>query len=98
MSGIQILVSDHHGIYIPQVFAEKFNWSGSNIDDLETIEKGPEAEWYWEAWENVINDSFHNDKDGNSWRLYQDGDLFAYCSELMTDEEYKDFFGEERND
>lgn len=97
MSGIEILVSDHQGIYIPQVFAERFNWSGISIDDLKTIEEGPDAEYYWEAWDNILNDAFHNDKDGFTWRLYQDGDLFAWCDQLMTNEEYKDFFGEERD-
>jgi hypothetical protein len=96
MSGVQILVSDHHGIYVPQVFAEQFNWSGISVDDLKTIEEGPEADYYWEAWSLVLSDAFHNDKDGNTWRLYQDGDLFAYCEQLMDDEEYYNLFGEKR--
>ena len=98
MSGIEILLSDNRGIYIPQNFAEGFaGWSGINIEDLETIEKGPETEYYWEAWDSVLNDAFYVDKEGHHWRLYQDGDLFAICDELMTNEEYKDFFGEERS-
>lgn len=36
------------------------------------------------------------DKDGHAWRLYQDGDLFATCDELMSDEEYEELFGESR--
>ncbi len=96
MSGVQILVSDHHGIYVPQVFSERFNWSGISVDDLKTIEEGPEADYYWDAWSDILNDAFHNDKDGNTWRLYQDGDLFAYCEQLMDDEEYYNLFGEKR--
>jgi len=94
MSGIQILVSDHHGIYIPQVFAEQFQFSGIDVNDINLVSKGPDHEWYWEAWESIINDAFQIDKNGNTWKLYQDGDLFAYCEELMSDEEKKNLFGE----
>lgn len=100
MSGIRILVSDHHGIYVPQVFAEGFDivsW-GLNEHDVSDIVGGPDnAEWYWEAWENVLNTASHTDEDGNIWHLYQDGDLFAYCEELMDDDEYYNFFGEKRD-
>jgi hypothetical protein len=98
MSGIQILASDSYGIYVPQKFASNYNWSGINVEDLDIIEQGPtpENEWYWEAWSNVLNDAFHKDKEGNTWRLYQDGDLFAYCEDLMDDEEYYNLFGEKR--
>lgn len=34
--------------------------------------------------------------DGHEWFLYQDGDLWAVCPELLTDEEYENFFGESR--
>jgi len=94
MSGIQILVSDHHGIYIPQVFAEQFQFSGIDVNDINLVSKGPDHEWYWEAWESIITDAFQIDKNGNTWKLYQDGDLFAYCEELMSDEEKKNLFGE----
>ena len=87
MSGIEILMSDNRGVYIPRDFAEGFDgWSGINIEDLEILKKGPDVDWYWEAWDNVLNDAFHNDKDGFTWRLYQDGDLFAICDQLMTNE------------
>ncbi len=97
MSGIEIILSDRNGIYIPKIFSEECrNWSGISIEDLDLLEKGPEEEYYWETWDTVLNDAFHVDKEGNHWRLYQDGDLFAICDTLITDEEYKDFFGEER--
>lgn len=98
MSGIEILIDYHHGIYLPSYFARHYssNWSGADVADLEILERGPEDESYWDAWDAVIRDSFHVDKDGKHWTLYQDGDLFAYCEEKMTEEEYKNFFGEER--
>lgn len=93
MSGIQILIGDHQGVYIPQQFASWAGWSGIDLNDIDLVSKGPDHEWYWEAWESIINDAFHVDKDGHHWRLYQDGDLFAYCEELMTEEEKENFFG-----
>lgn len=99
MSGIKILVSDHHGVYVPQVFVESHDtvaW-GLNEHDVSDVAGGPDNhEWYWEAWDYILAKANYNE-DGHTWHLYQDGDLFAYCPELMTDEEYKDFFGEERD-
>lgn len=95
MSGIQILLSDHNGINIPQLFVNNFNFSGADIEDIAICEKGPDEESYWDAWNNICRDAFitHN---GKQYYLYQDGDLFAICDELLSDEEYKEFFGEER--
>ncbi len=96
MSGIEILVSDHHGIYIPKFFSENFGgWGLLNEDVVDLAD--PNNEWYWDTWSNVLDYATLKDKDGHTWRLWQDGDLFAYCEELMTDEEYKNFFGEDRS-
>ena len=103
MSGIELVISDGNGIYIPQLFAEIIrrgegsgSWQGYDEKELKTLEEGPEAEWYWEAWQGVVDNTTFTDSNGDIWCFYQDGDLFAYCDRLMTDEEYKDFFGEDR--
>lgn len=96
MSGIEILLSDANGIYIPKFFVENFGGWGIMHEDVEDL-SDPDNEFYWETWSNVLDYASMKDKDGNVWRLWQDGDLFAYCYELMSDEEYKNFFGEERN-
>jgi len=44
----------------------------------------------------VLDYATLKDDNGHVWRLWQDGDLWAYCEELMTDAEYSNFFGEER--
>ena len=97
MSGIEILLSDHHGVYLPLTFVRNFDGL-DNIkrDDIDTVKLGPSEDWYWDAWTNILDSASFEDKSGNVWRLYQDGDLFSYCPELMTDEEYEDFFGEAR--
>lgn len=101
MSGIEILLNDSRGVYIPQHFAENFNMDhwGVRDDDRDILLLGPndaENEWYWETWENVLSNASYIDPQGNLWLLSQEGDLFAYCVELMSDNEYAEFFGTER--
>ena len=96
--GIHLLVSDSYGIYIPQRIAHTFlegDLEGVRPENMEILKKGPEHPWYWEAWDEVLGLA-HTTANGYTWRFWQDGDLFVVCDELMTDEEYKDFYGEER--
>jgi len=101
MSGIRLLVADWHGIYVPRVFVEQFDtikW-GVSDKDVSDVSGGPEnCEWYWEAWEAILNSAEYTDSDGHVWQLSQDGDLWAYCEALMSDEEYENFFGERREE
>ena len=102
MSGIIILkLNDSRGVYLPQCFVEDCGaafWSVCT-EDRDILKAGPDHEWYWDAWENVLNSAVFTDDDGMRWELWQDwdeGDLFAICPDLMTAEEYKNFFGEEK--
>ena len=78
-----ILYADSaHGVYIPQYFAESINrytiplftdW----VSDLDTLCKGPDEEFYWDIWSDVLDRLTVYDRDsGTSYRLYQDGDLW----------------------
>jgi len=102
MNAIEILLNDSRGVYIPQNFAENFVMSdwGVGDDTRDILLAGPtsENEWYWEAWEQVLNNASYVDATGNKWHLSQEGDLFAYCVELMSAREYADFFGTEIED
>jgi hypothetical protein len=103
MSGIDLLVSDAMGVYIPQIFArfDFTNWTGIDQEDIEILLRGPdhpESENYWDAWSMVYINAVHTDPYGNRWRLHQDGDLWIYCEALMTAEEHYNFFGVERSD
>lgn len=99
MSGLELLLSDRRGVFIPRDFAE-FDHSirSFNIDpddeDLQILREGPDHEHYWDAWDSVMSRAKFTDSKGNEWHLYQDGDLWLYCESLMTDNEYEDFFGE----
>ena len=99
MSGLSLLVSDSCGIYIPLRFVTDMDlaqWSGIRDEDVKILEAGPDAEWYWEAWDSVLGSAYAT-INGKVWRLSQDGDLWAYCEELKSDEEYEGFFQRERD-
>lgn len=92
--GIEILCDSHHGQYIPQIMINRLidhGWEGIEkgyINDLQD----PCNEWYWEAWHDVENNATFTDENGNVWHLHHNGDLFAYCEDLMTEEEKENFF------
>ena len=90
---VALLLCDSRGVFIPQHFVTQFDltkWEGIKQDDIEALKAGPEHEHYWETWDDVTSNATftHN---GNVWRLHQDGDLWACCFELMTDEEKTNF-------
>ena len=70
------LIDSHHGRYIPKMFAEHFDWSYWNVDHLreerESLLAGPDDEWYWESWDTVLLEAYHDE-----YHLWQDDDLFA---------------------
>jgi hypothetical protein len=68
-------------------------WSGIDADDVAILETGPDHEQYWDAWQDVLDNATWTDGK-NTWTLYQDGDLFAVCPELMDNDEYQNFYGE----
>jgi hypothetical protein len=99
MSGMKLLMSDNRGVYIPQHFCEQYGseWTNIRPEDLEIIMTGPHREEYWDAWSDVCDNAAFVDDKGNTWTLYQDGDLWAVCEKLMSDEEYYNCYGEHRS-
>lgn len=99
MSGVEILLSDNRGVYIPQDFVRNHDvvcWGFDENDaDILTLRKGPDAEneWYWSAWDRILMSAQYTDSNGNVWLLSQDGDLFAYCEAMMDYDEKVAFFG-----
>ena len=98
MNGTSLLLSDANGIYIPQMFCQGYALDKWGLDPdgwaAQTCLLGPYGPDYWEAWDQILqNAEFYNL--GFKFRLWQDGDLWAYCPELMTDEERKNFGFEE---
>lgn len=98
LPAVRLLVSGDHGQYVPQTLSRMYDlslWSGIDPDNVKIIEQGPDHEHYDEAWSEIL-DSASYTHDGNTWTLWQDGDLWAVCDELMDDQEYEDFWGEVR--
>ena len=92
MNGVQLLLSDARGVYLPRDFIDNFNLCQWHIkEDYQDILSNPNNEFYWDYWDEVINNAYFIDEVGNKWVLLQDGDLWAICYELMTEEEKLNF-------
>lgn len=69
------LLSDARGQYLPRDAAESLDWTqfpDVRAEDLEILRAGPDAEFYWDAWQDVLSRA--ETKDGDV--LHQDGDLW----------------------
>lgn len=77
----QLLVNDSQGIYIPQIFIRQYleNIIKDTIsqDDIYILQSGPGHDWYWEAWDTVLDSAVLVDEYGIRWTLFQNGDLWA---------------------
>ena len=91
-----LMLSDARGIYIPRDFTCHYQigedgWQGISEDDREVL-SDPENEWYWETWDSVLGNAHYTDpSSGKVYHLHQDGDLWAFCYDSMTDEEKLNF-------
>lgn len=92
MKAIELLLDSGRGVYIPQNFAQdclgypsdsENGWEFSE-DAALVLLKGPDDnEEYWEAWESMLDRAIFK-LAGGTWRLYQDGDLWAVNWDWMT--------------
>lgn len=85
----ECLIPDRVGRYIPQEFAEKYGDNITNRDalsdeDIEIVLEGPESEFYWQAWDNLLQ-SVRLEIDGTEYIIAQNGDLFAIEPDLSDD-------------
>lgn len=96
MEAFELLLDDWRGIYIPQDFCLSCDVDAWHVSagDASILEHGPDHEWYWETWADVEQSAYYDDENGHRWTLYQDGALFAYCEDLMTDEGRANLFGD----
>lgn len=95
LDAVECLLSDARGQYIPRDFVANFDITQWGIDPeawaAQTCAEGPEDnEHYWEAWDEILRKAEYREGE-YVWRLYQDGDLWALCDELMDDEEKQNF-------
>ena len=74
-----LYANDSRGIFIPQFFAESIHrpfTSGIAPWDFEVLERGPDHDLYWEVWDAVLLHATVTDEQGQSYELFQDGDLW----------------------
>lgn len=93
MDTIEILLDEARGVYIPQAFIEIYDPDAWHVpkDRIEILSAGPEHDYYWEAWDEVLRDAYYiadgkGDLKAGRWTLDQDGSLFAR-HETHEDEE-----------
>lgn len=92
MSGVTLLIDGANGIYVPKIFSTRFDldeW-GINVPDQLELQDIDNL-YYWDTWHDVLTNAKYIDKDGHVWTLWQDGDLWAVCEELLTEEERENF-------
>jgi hypothetical protein len=94
----RLLLSDSHGVYIPQLYCQSLTEDdaaemGINWEDVACCQSGPELEWYWEAWQNILDSAEITEpatlkEDESLWRLHQNGDLWLIRSDVEIPEEW----------
>lgn len=74
-----LLIDGHHGIYVPQIFAEilRHGW-GIPQEAFAVLKAGPYHPEYWDTWVEVLDNAWY-EAEGHTWTLYQspEGDLFS---------------------
>lgn len=94
---IELLCDSHHGVYIPQIMIQRLldaGWTKIPFDAVDVL-KDIEHENYWDTWEEVLNNAEWKDQSsGQVFKLHHDGDLWAYCPDSCTPQEYFNLFGE----
>ena len=87
-----LILSDARGVYIPRDFSEiygdVFSYEGLSNgytyqDALNVITQGPTQEWYWEAWDAILQSARHERYP--HLVLYQDGDVFLCTNEFIEE-------------
>ena len=80
LENAELFCDSASGIYIPQRFAKEVKrsiLSGVSDKDLAILEAGPDGEWYWDAWNDVLDNAMLEHPTYGECRLYQDGDLWV---------------------
>ena len=95
-TGLMLLADSSRGVYIPKYWYEGMEpdyWQPIESGDASILQAGPEHDYYWDTWEEIIDNQFCTDTQGRKWTLYQDGDLWLTCDEAMTDDEKTRWLG-----
>mgnify|MGYP000418609127 CR=1 FL=1 len=98
VQGLILFSDSSRGITIPQFFAKSVQRNyvyGINEEDLDWfLSNDVDHIEYWDRWDEILNNCYIQDHDNNTWYLSQDGDLWLFNEEAMTEEEKENFFGQ----
>lgn len=93
-----------HGVYVPKIFKDKgfslcdvegHELQGRILSDIDMLDL-PDTEFYWEAWENVLNNVCVKGEDGEVYMLHHNQDLWAINKndvECLSESESDKFWG-----
>ena len=96
-------LSDWHGQYLPRDFAKSFSDRDKYVAGVDNktwaiLEAGPDHEYYWEVWEDVLNNAVVTDVHGHKFSIYhhkfsiyQDGDCWLVPVGMKWDDEAEFF-------
>jgi hypothetical protein len=93
----ELFADSARGIYIPQHFAESANREKFKYIDKEQwgiLESGPEADHYWDAWDEVLNNAETDcggvlHQDGDLWIVWPQNSIDAVNDLCASQEEYE---------
>jgi len=100
---MMLWLSDARGQYIPRDFANSFadrtkHVSGVTAEDWQTLEYGPDEEWYWETWDKVCSNAVVTDENGVRYQIHQDGDCWLVTLGMEWSDETETFQWPEDDD
>ena len=94
----RLLLSDSHGVYIPQLFSQRLTREEAeemslSWEDVLICQMGPEGALYWEAWQSILDFAEITEpatlkEEESVWRLIQNGDLWQVRSDVEIPEEW----------
>jgi len=93
---IMLWLSDARGQYIPRDFANSFADRSRHVRGVdggtwETLESGPDHEWYWDAWSDVCDNAVVTDENGREYFIHQDGDCWLVPKGMEWDDRIEGF-------
>ena len=87
---VECFLDSSRGVYIPRDFAsciDPTDWRGITLEDLEVLRAGPDHEFYWDVWREILDRA--ETRDGRV--LHQDGDLFLVAQDKAVEDLNKYF-------
>ena len=94
INDIVLCADSHHGVYIPHLVTKEYindptwDWSEVEQEDIDILlsNNAIEHEWYWGAWENVMDNVKVTDEHGTVYTLMYNEDLWLVPEDIDQEE------------